>query len=168
MDQTLDQLQTFIAANPERAFFNPPAETAAIASSESAIGFKLPASYRAFLCRFNGGFINIYNYGPSDKYWSVKTARWNSNWLFGTNDLVEAYQRVREMTGLERPGYIPFCHTHEQESLVFLPSPDGSEPAVFDASHETGNWLELYPNFPSLLQVYVERKGNIETIASGL
>jgi hypothetical protein len=167
MDDTLDQLQAYVAANPERAFFEPPADESAIASVEQTIGMKLPASYRAFLRRFNGGFINICDFGPGDEYWDVKTARWNSNWLFGTADLVKEYDRARSIGGWDRIEYIPFAQTNGQESLVFVPRPDGSEPPVLDAFHETDDWAALYPDFPSMLRAYVERQGDIEAIASG-
>jgi hypothetical protein len=68
---------------------------------------------------------------------------------------------------MDRIEYIPFAQTSEQESLVFVPGFDGSEPPVLDAFHEASEWAELYPDFPSMLRAYVERDGDIETIASG-
>jgi hypothetical protein len=165
MGKTLDRLEAFVAAHPKRAFFEPAADENAIATVEQAIGLKLPPSYRAFLRRFNGGFINICAFGPDDEYWNVKTARWNSNWLFGTADLIKQYDRARTIGGWDRIVYIPFCQTNGKESLVFVPRPDGSEPPVLDAFHEASEWAELYPDFPSMLLAYVEREGNIETIA---
>jgi len=165
MDHTLDQLQAFVAANPTRAFFDPPADEATIAAVETEIGLRLPASYRNFLRRFNGGFINICNFGPEHKYWNVKSARWNSNWLFGTFDLIKHYHSARSIGGWDRISYIPFCQTSGQELLIFVPQPDGSEPPVLDAFHEASEYGELYPDFASLLKAYVEREGDIETIA---
>jgi hypothetical protein len=51
--------------------------------------------------------------------------------------------------------------------LVFFPREDGAEPPVLDAFHEASEWKLLYRDFPSMLREYVEREGNIETIASG-
>jgi hypothetical protein len=167
MDETLDQLHAFIVAHPKRAYFEPPADEGAIAGVEQAIGLKLPASYRAFLRRFNGGFINICTLGPDDEIWDLKAARWNSNWLFGTGDLVKQYDRARSIGGWDRIQYVPFAQTNGQESLVFFPRADASEPPILDAFHEGSEWSELYPNFTSMLRAYVEREGNLETIASG-
>src|SRR4051794_39727668 len=102
MDEALDQLQAYVAAHPKRAFFDPPADESAIAVVEQKIGLKLPASYRAFLRRFDGGFINICDFGPDDQYWNIKSARWNSNWLFGTADLVKQYDCARSAGGWAR------------------------------------------------------------------
>jgi hypothetical protein len=167
MDDTFDKLQAFVAARPKRAFFEAPADENAIAAVEQAIGLKLPGSYRLFLRCFNGGFINICDFGPDDECWDVKTARWNSNWLFGTADLIKQYDQARSIGGWDHIEYIPFCQTSSQESLVFVPRSDVAEPPVLDAFHETSEWAELYPDFPSMLKAYVDREGNIETIASG-
>jgi hypothetical protein len=167
MEQVLDQLKAFISLNPQRAFFEPPASSAAIDAVERAVGLALPRSYRAFLGRFNGGFINICNLSPDESHWTVTAARWNSNWLFGTNDLIKHYEKERSVGGWQRLEYMPICQTSGQELLVFFPREDGSEPPVLDAFHEASEWKVLYRDFPSMLQDYVEREGNIETIASG-
>lgn len=167
MDDLLDQLQAFITAHPKRAFFQPPADDETISNVEKTINLKLPTSYRAFLRRFNGGFINIAGFGPDDEHFDIKDARWSSNWLFGTSDLLRQYDNARQMGGWDRISYIPFAQTNGQELLVFIPRPDGSEPPVLDAFHEASEWAQLYPNFPSMLRAYVELEGDIETIASG-
>jgi hypothetical protein len=166
MERILDQLQVFIEMNATRAFFNPPANDAAIDGVEQAIGLSLPKSYRSFLRRFDGGFINICRFGSEDQVWNLKAARWNTNWLFGTDQLIKAYDKARSIGGWERISYIPFCQTSGQESLVFVPAADGSEPPVLDAWHEAAEWAAVYPDFPAMLLAYVDREGNIKTAAS--
>jgi hypothetical protein len=151
MQQVLQRLQTFVTANPHRAFFEPAASAAAINDVERSIGLTLPPSYRAFLEIFNGGFINICPFGPGHKHWSIKDARWNSNHLFGTDDLVKEYNKMRSIGEWESLPYFPFCQTSGQEWLVFFPSSDGSEPPVLDAWHEASEWKPLYPDFLSLV-----------------
>lgn len=162
MDQTLDRLQAFVSANPQRAFFDPPADAAAIAAVESRIALPLPASYRSFLRRFNGGFINISGFGPDDRYWDLKAARWNSNWLFGTEDLVRAYEKARNAGGWAKIEYIPFCQTRMQEALIFIPTAGQPEPPVLDAYPEASESEEVYPNFGMMLRAYVRREGDIK------
>jgi hypothetical protein len=107
MEEVLDQLQAFISLNPQRAFFEPPASSPAIDAVEMAVGLALPSSYRAFLRRFNGGFINICNFSPNESHLRLTAARWNSNWLFGTNDLIKHYEEARSIGGWQRLEYLP-------------------------------------------------------------
>jgi hypothetical protein len=165
IQRTLDMLQLFIDRNAERAIFQPPAFERSIALLEEQTGLTLPNSYRCFLRRFNGGFINICNIGPNDEHWDEKAARWNSNWLFGTGDLFKAYESARNLGGWEKINYLPFCQTSCQDQLVFFPKPNGKEPEVLDASHEASEWKVIYPSFQSMLLAYVKGGGHIETIA---
>ena len=126
----------------------------------------IPPSYRQFLRRFNGGFINISASKPGDEYWDLGSARWNSNWLFGTADVLNEFTVLQDRVD-EESGILPFCQTSGQESLVFGPAENGDEPPVLDAFHEypSSEWGELYPNFESLLRAYISKKGKIKTIA---
>jgi cell wall assembly regulator SMI1 len=59
MESLLDELQAFIDANPLISFFRPGAHESAIDAAETTIGMPIPADYRAFLKRFDGGFISL-------------------------------------------------------------------------------------------------------------
>lgn len=166
----LDQLAQAIAADPPVWYFDAPADSSAITALEQSIGLALPSSYRRFLSRFDGGFASIAG-RPNQPHWNMKTARWNSNWLFGVQEIARHHKRLLDMLGWgDTPPrgwcFIPFCQTKAQELLVFGESdPDTAESPVLDACHEDSPWRMLYPSFAHLLQAYINGRGQIEIIA---
>jgi hypothetical protein len=172
VEALLTRLREFIAANPERCVFRPGATKTAIAATESAIGMPIPADYRAFVECYDGGFISVCGQ-RGDPGWDEAGARWNSNALFGTEQLVVEFGDQQQIwqTDLGWAGpwlYLPFCYTTGQEFLVFGP-PGGGTRQVLDAFHELrpSEWDVLYPSFEALLQEYLDGEGRIRTIAGG-
>lgn len=172
MDELLARLRAFIAANPSRCVFHPGATESAIEAAESATGVPIPADYRAFLRCFDGGFISVCG-ERTDADWNEAGARWNSNSLYGTEQMVAEFtdQQLIWQSDLGWVGpwpYLPFCYTTGQEFLVFGPAAGSTRP-VLDAFHEVGpsEWGVLYPSFEALLRAYLDGEGNIETIAAG-
>ncbi|MFO0800638.1 MAG: SMI1/KNR4 family protein [Gemmataceae bacterium] len=172
MEALLAELRDYVAAHPQLCFFRPGATVVELDAAESTIGFSIPADYRLFLKSFNGGFISLV--GRADEPdWDESTARWNSNTLFGAEELAAQYRDQRTIweVDLKWPGrwpYLPFCHTSSQELLVFGPN-GGEERPVLDAFHEVGpdEWGLLYPNFEDLLRAYLSGNGDMQII-SGL
>jgi len=162
MGTTINLLKAKIAVLGERAFFNPHATEEAIRDVEERLKITFPASLRTFYLTFNGGFF-------ADAGWSAdelkdprqfETIQWNSNNIMPLEDIKLGF-------GSRYPGCVPIIHTHSQEFLVFLnPLNDGESP-VFDAFHEytPHQWGMLYSNFEELLIDYIEKEGNIKTIA---
>jgi hypothetical protein len=171
MDFLLSRLASLTAENPTRCFFNPPATTGDIARAETQLNLVLPNSYKQFLANFNGGFISLVGDFVGAP-WDRESAAWNSNTFLGLAELVNAYQEMRDnwQLDLNWPGawpYIPFCHTEGQEFLVFSQiDAKTPESAVLDAFHEIWpqEWKILYPDFPALLEDYIERKGKIRLV----
>ena len=171
MVDVFDALQRFVEAHPARCCFRPGASAAEIAAAEAAMGMEIPAAYRRFLARFDGGFISLYRL-TTDADWDFGAAEWNSNALFGIERLVHEYkdqQLIWQLDlGWEGPWpYLPFCHTDGQEHLVFGPADPAGERPVLDAWHEVWphEWGVLYRGFEEFLAAYVGGEGNVETVA---
>jgi hypothetical protein len=172
MNELLQRLRDFIAAHPERAFFDAPATPADIATEEATIGVPLPESYRQFLLTFNGGFINISGLQRSEEDWDRGTARWNSNYIFGTKLLAKEYAQLeklaRDVFAVEGTWeFVPFCQTSGQEILVFGPRQANQDTPVLDAFHEMppDDWSVLYPSFAHFLKAYIDGEGEASIIA---
>jgi len=170
MNKLLDQFREYVAAHPKRCFFGPAATDGAIAAAEAQMELSIPADYRLFLQSFDGGFISLC--GESDKPdWDEGGARWNSNHLLGVAGLVAEFTDLRDIWRMDQGWteawpYLPFCHTDDQELLVFGAC-SGDHYPVLDAFHERGppDWRVLYPNFETLLLTYLDGEGRIRTIA---
>jgi hypothetical protein len=172
VEEVLTRLRAFVTANPERCSFRPGVTEAALDAAESSLGMPIPDNYRAFLKWFEGGFISLCG-TRDDPGWDETSARWNSNSLFGADQLVAEFadQQLIWQADLGWAGpwpYLPFCYTTGQEFLVFGP-PEQSTRPVLDAFHEVGplEWGVLYPNFEALLRAYLDGEGRIRTIAGG-
>ncbi len=172
MQDLLQLLRKIVAANPQQAFFDVPAQPEEIDALETAIGLPLPKSYRQFLETFNGGFINITRLNPGEQLWNLKTARWNSNDLLGTQAIQKEYYRMaefaRDVFGVEgKWEFIPFCKTSGQEHLVFGPATAPEDSPVLSAFHECPpeEWSVLYPNFQEFFRAYLGGDGKLRTIA---
>jgi hypothetical protein len=173
IDAVLARLSDLIAARPNLCVFNPPATEAEIADAESRIGTSLPASFKAFLRLFNGGFISMIG-ATDEEYWDHGSAEWNSNVIFGIERLLREFAEMRynqvEDFGEPEPWhYIPFLHTDGQELLVFGPALDSKgERPVMDAFHESrpDSWGSVYPSFTQMLTEYIARDGKIKTIGA--
>ena len=162
MKSTIRLLNEKIRALGTRAFFNPPATEEMISGVEERLKITFPTSLRTFYLAFNGGFFADDSWTP-DELKDValfETIQWNSNNILPLEDVKLGF-------GSRYPGCVPVIHTHTQEFLVFInPLKDG-ESAVFDAFHEftSDQWGVLYGNFEELLIDYIEKEGNIKTIA---
>ena len=162
MKETIDQLKAKIVALGERAFFNPPATEEAIQDVEERLKITFPASLREFYLAFNGGFFADASWSPEElkDARQFETIQWNSNNILPLEDVKLGF-------GSRYPGCVPVIHTHSQEFLVFVnPLKEGESP-VYDAFHEfpPHQWGALYGNFEELLVDYIEKEGNIKTIA---
>jgi len=162
MKTTINLLFEKIHALGARAFFNPPATEDMIRDVEERLKITFPASLRAFYLAFNGGFFADDSWTP-DELKDValfETIQWNSNNILLLEDVKLGF-------GSRYPECVPVIHTHTQEFLVFVnPLKDG-ESAIYDAFHEwePDQWGALYSNFEELLLDYIEKEGNIKTIA---
>ena len=162
MKTTIHRLREKIASLGGRAFFNPPASEDAIRDAEERLNVAFPASVREFYRAFNGGFF-------ADDSWTTdelndarqfETIQWNSNNILTLDDVKLGF-------GRRYPGCIPVMHTHTQEFLAFINPLKDNESAIYDAFHEyaPNEWGALYNNFEELLNDYIEKEGNIKTMA---
>jgi hypothetical protein len=128
------------------------------------MGVQLPVGYKAFLGRYNGGFIDVSEIGPD----ALGDAAWNSNNLLSTKQVVKEYRQWAKI-GADVFGYrgtwpyIPFCQTEHQELLVLGPSRPGLSAPVLDAFHEMppDEWSVLYSSFTEFLQAYLDGEGRV-------
>jgi hypothetical protein len=162
MEVTLNRLKDKIARLGCRAFFNPPATEDEIRDVEEKLKIVFPASVRKFYLTFNGGFF-------ADTSWSEKdlndskhfeTIQWNSNYIMSLQDIKAGF-------GNRYPDCVPIVHTHTQEFLAIVnPLKDGESP-IYDAFHEypPSEWGVLYENFEDLLNDYINKEGEIKTMA---
>jgi hypothetical protein len=162
MEATISLLKEKIIAFGGRAFFNPPVTEDAIRDVEERLKVTFPASLRKFYLSFNGGFFADVDRQPEElkDAGQFEVIQWNSNSIIPLEDIKLGF-------GSRYPGCVPVIHTRSQEFLVFVnPLKDG-ESAVYDAFHECppDQWGVLYENFEELLMDYIEKEGNIRTIA---
>jgi hypothetical protein len=168
MENTLNKLHHQINVRPEIAYFEKPASLAEINELETYLRLCLPDSYKRFLLCYNGGFFVNPVLFPKSKP-SLETLKWNCHLLLGIHEIVAAYDRIDYKFYNSNYRFIPFCHTANQELLVFraLPNPY-ADSAVYDAWHEVGpqQWLEqiLYPGFFSFLNAYIDNPYEIRLI----
>ena len=162
METTLSRLRDSIAKLGSRAFFNPPATEDEIRDVEEKLKIVFPVSVRKFYLTFNGGFF-------ADTSWSEKDLKdngqfeaiqWNSNYIMSLEDIKSGF-------GNRYPNYVPVIHTRSQEFLVIGNPLKNGESPVYDAFHEypPHDWGVLYDNFEELLRDYIDKDGNIKTIA---
>ncbi len=162
MEATLHLLSAKIVALGERAFFNPPATGDDIKDVEERLNVTFPASVREFYLAFNGGFFADVSWSPDEMKddHRFEDIQWNSNNIM-------PLEYIKSWFGSRYPGCVPIIHTHTQEFLAFVnPLKDGESP-VYDAFHEypPHEWGVLYSNFEALLKDYIEKEGDIKTIA---
>ena len=162
MEAILNRLKEKIVALGERAFFNLPAGEEAIRDVEERMKITFPASIREFYKAFDGGFF-------ADTTWSFdelkdprqfETIQWNSNNILSLEEIKSGF-------GSRYHGCVPVIHTHTQEFLVFLNPLKDNESAIYDAFHEfqPHQWGALYSTFEELLNDYIDKEGNIKTLA---
>ena len=161
-ESTINRLRAKTVLLANRAFFNPPAGEDAIKDVEERLKITFPASISEFYKAFNGGFF-------ADETWTseelkdarrFETIQWNSNNILTLEDIKSGF-------GSRYPGCIPIIHTYRQEFLAFINPLKDSESPVYDAFHEypPDKWGVLYNNFEELLNDYIQKEGNIKTIA---
>ena len=164
MEATLDRLRVKIIQLGARAFFNPPATANAIGEVEERLQITFPESVRKFYMAFNGGFFADTNWSMEDlkDNRQFETIQWNSNHIMSVEDIKSGF-------GNRYPDCIPVVHTHTQEFLSIINPLTNGESPVYDAFHECPpqEWGILYNNFEELLNDYINKEGNIKTIAVG-
>ena len=162
MEATIYRLKDAIARLGSRAFFNPPATEDEIRDVEEKLKIVFPASVRQFYLTCNGGFF-------ADETWleedltntrQLETIQWNSNHILPLEDIKSGF-------GNRYPDCVPVIHTHTQEFLAIVNPLKNGESPVYDAFHEypPNQWGVLYDNFGELLNDYINKEGNIKTIA---
>lgn len=174
MKQLLDQLEQFIQQHPERARFSPQQHPHEIELVEKAFDIQLPDSYKAFLKRFDGGFICGPDLTSMVKEGDIETVQWNSFVLFGIRELISKYEDLDSQSwkiwDFQGPyPYIPFASTPINELVVFVNRPWGaSESPVFDAFHEdpANDWGILAPTFRDFLAQYLTAEGDPSAIGA--
>ncbi len=171
--ETVRLLAEKIKANPELYFFNDGADILEIIDFEVETCIILPYSYKCFISYFNGGFISrLPLKNPAENIGELETLEWNSNHIFGLDEIAEHFQKLKGMNwknydeNPEHYPFIPVCQTESGEYLIFvnLLNKDEESP-VFDAFHEEfpSSWGTLYNNFGELLSDYVHLEGLIDT-----
>ncbi len=168
MQTLLNRLREQSEKHPKQSFFEPPASAREIAELEQYIQLPLPESYRLFLRMHNGGFFTNEMLDDPDEI-RLETQAWNSNQLLGTREIADYFDRISHKFRGRYIRFIPFCHTHSQELLVFSSIGEASDDSpVFDAWHEVGpdDWLnqKLYEGFAGFLEAYIKNFGEIRTI----
>lgn len=162
MRTTLDRLKDKIVALGERAFFNPPATEGEIRDVEQKIKIEFPVSLREFYLTFNGGFFADTTWTTADlkDAGQYETIQWNSNNIMPLEDIKSGF-------GSRYPDCVPIIHTHTQEFMAIINPLVNSESPVYDAFHEYPpyEWGVLYDNFEKLLNDYIDKEGDIKTIA---
>ena len=160
--KTLVRLRAKIVLLADRAFFNPPADEDAIKDVEERLKIIFPASVKEFYKVFNGGFFADASWSPEELKDARKfeTIQWNSNNILTLEDIKLGF-------GSRYPGCVPIIHTYSQEFLAITNPLKDNESPVYDAFHEypPNDWGVLYNNFGELLNDYIEKEGNIKTIA---
>lgn len=162
-----------------RSFFNAPASPEAIENLEKEANIKLPDNLKKFYLHFNGGFFAREDW--SEEYLTNKEIfgdiRWNSNYILSIEDMLICYNYgdcdfvlfdIRERGKNVGKKLLPFLHTQGQEMLVIDLSDTTKDTPIIDADHEVNSdeWAILYPSFEVFLSHYVDKDGDIETIAS--
>lgn len=171
--ETVRLLEEKIKTRPELYFFNDGAEILEIIDFEVETGIILPYSYKCYISYFNGGFISRFPLeNPSEDIDQLETLEWNSNHIFGLDEIRIHYRKLKGMNwknydeNPEHYPFIPVCQTESGEYLIFVnPLNKDEESPVFDAFHEEfpSSWGVLYDNFSELLNDYVSLEGLIDT-----
>jgi hypothetical protein len=166
MKDILKNLDLLIEASPDDCYFNDPADDKQIAKLEKKHGISLPGSFVAFLKHYNGGFIALIE--DHEKI-DLDDLAWNSNYILAVELMDELIEGINFKTEGMDVKYIPFLHTSDGEYLGFrFPLDENGESAVYDLWHEAPaeDWADsvVYKSFPDLLKVYIENKGNVETM----
>ena len=179
MKTIIDLLYKKIEEIPEMCYFNPPATDGDIKHFEEELGIKLPESMRMFYMHFDGGLIAL-----DDALWEngqLKSKEdraytiWNSNLILSLGQILRAINDEEENLGC---GYfvemgneagltvIPLISTASQEFLLW-DATDCSKTPILNAFHEypADEWSPVYNSFEELMSDYVNKNGNIETIA---
>lgn len=165
MDAILDELDRYIATHPDTAIFRRGASDERIAQTEAELGLPIPDQYKRFLQRHDGGFIDFVGI-RSKRGLDEAYGAWNSNHLLGLDELVEGLSAAKDMWWInldEAWVHLPFCHTDDQEYLVFAPPPDvGGARAVIDVFHEMGpeKGSVIFESFESFLRAYLAGDGH--------
>ena len=162
MEETLNRLRDKIAQLGGRAFFNLPATEDEIRDVEEKLKFVFPVSVRKFYLTFNGGFFADTSWAEQDlkDASQFETIQWNSNYIMSLEDVKSGF-------GSRYPDCVPVIHTHTQEFLVVVNPLKNGESPVYDAFHEfpPHEWGVLYNHFKELLKDYIDKEGNIKTMA---
>jgi len=161
MKTTLDRLKDKIARLGCRAFFNSPATEDEIRDVEEKLKIVFPVSLRTFYLTFNGGFFADTSWTETDlkDEFQFETIQWNSNYIMSLQDIKAGF-------GSRYPDCVPVIHTCSQEFLAVINPLKNGESPVYDAFHEfpPHEWGVLYGNFEELLNDYIDKEGNINTI----
>ncbi|AZA98279.1 SMI1/KNR4 family protein [Chryseobacterium joostei] len=160
----------------ERNLFAKGASESEIENFETTLNIKLPLVLKAFYLLNNGGCFadNLFKTEELQNPEDLGSIIWNSNYFLSLKEIIEAYNFDGSFTLIdyqEQEKYtgkrlIPIMHTRGQENLVW----DATEvhsTKILDAFHEfnADEWKVLYPSFEDLLETYLEKDGDIETIA---
>jgi len=163
MEDILNRLKDKSVELGERAFFNPPATEDEIRDVEARLKIVFPISVRQFYLTFNGGFFAGADWSEEDlkDVRQFETIQWNSNYIMSLEDIKSGF-------GSRYPDCVPLIHTHTQEFLAIINPLKNGESPVYDAFHEYSphEWGVLYDSFEELLKDYIDKEGNIKTIAA--
>jgi tetratricopeptide (TPR) repeat protein len=170
MDIILDRLDRIIGDGPARCHFNNPVAAGAIKAFEKRHGLRLPGSYKAFLSFTDGGMIvdeDLHAMIKNDPD-GLETAKWNANYLYGLEELEQAYIELKNWNfGIPSANiaiypFIPICHTSTGEHLVLISlRGDEAESPVLDAFHEETpeTWGVVADTFAEFLDDYISSGG---------
>jgi tetratricopeptide (TPR) repeat protein len=174
--EVLNALSDKISNKQNQYYFDNPVKEEVVEFLEYKYNIELPKSYKSFLLKHNGGFVCRKSL---EKVLSqpngFETARWNSLEIFGTREIIQHYEKLRDQNwklDWDWKGVypiIPMGLTDANELLVFInPLDSEDESPVFDAFHEdpTNDWGIISENFTEFLSTFISVDGAMSTIAS--
>jgi hypothetical protein len=165
MKEILKKLSKLIDKSPQYCYFSEPAGNDLIPALEKKYDIRLPESFKEFLKTHNGGFIAL---AEDVNETNIDDIAWNSNYILAVELIGELFQGVNIKTAGTDIRYIPFLHTSDGEYLGFRYPLEANESRVYDLWHEApaSDWAEsvVYENFTDLLNDYIVKKGEIETL----
>ena len=139
-----------------------------IKQTEKRISLKFPNAINEFYSIYNGGFIpgSLISKKKINDGRFYDEIEWESNSFLNLEDIIYYYNLNEENSinfkheeHLNSKRLIPFFRTKEQEFLVF------TENSLILWAKEMENkqisWINVYPNFESLLNEYIKNEGEI-------
>lgn len=165
-----DKIAEFETTCEGRNFFNGELNSSAIDRNEKAWGLQMSIFLKAFLCRFNGGYLLEFDetYYIDMTEWEPDGPKESSFYFYSLNELIDKYRSFRlddwmldeEVNGTYP--IIPFCSAPNNQ-ILFLVTQNGldSESPVFMAKEfdNKNKCVRVANDFNHFLDLYVKNEG---------